>query len=66
MAARHALVIHHMWKLLALTTIAVALPGPRWARGFALAAGGFAILQVTISDNARFLLPAVPFAAKVV
>src|SRR5207248_1542458 len=63
LAARHALVVRHLWKLLAMTVIAIALPAPRWARGFALAAGGFAIMQVTVSDNARFLLPAVPFAA---
>lgn len=64
-AERHQVVVRHVWKLALLMVAGLALPGPRWTRGFILAAGLFAILQVWVSDIARFLLPATPFAVLV-
>jgi hypothetical protein len=64
LATRAAIVRNHLLKLTALACFGLAVPGsPRWVRGFILAAGLFAVVQVAISDNARFLLPATPFAA---
>jgi len=59
---RHAVILRHLFKLSVVTLAAVFLPGPRWLKAIALAAGAFALLQVTVSDQWRFLLPALPFA----
>jgi len=66
LAERHVVVVRHVWKLAILTLAGLAPPGPRWTRGFILAAGVFAMIQVWVSDIARFLLPAAPFAAIVI
>jgi hypothetical protein len=62
-AARHAFVLRHLIKVFLLWGVALALPSPRWLRGVATGAALFALLQIWTSDNPRFLLPIVPFAA---
>ena len=42
--------------------LALLLPGPRWTRGFLLAAGVYALVQIWLSDQQRYLLPALPLA----
>jgi hypothetical protein len=62
-AERHAFVLRHLVKLSALLLAGLLLPGRRWTRGILLGTGIFAMIQVSLSDNPRFLLPATPFAA---
>lgn len=61
LAARQAVVNRHLLKFGALTLVGVMLPGPRWVRALALAAGLYILLEVVICDQWRLMLPALPF-----
>lgn len=61
LAARHAVWVRQMLKMSALFLFLLILPAPRWVRGFVLLAGGFSLMQLGLSYQLRFALPAAPF-----
>src|SRR5579884_731489 len=66
MAARQAVVVRHLIKFGVLALIGTLLPGPRWVRLFAAAAGVYILIQIGVCDQWRMFLPAIPFAALVI